>query len=88
MDIETFSKLSFKNGEAILKAEKCSCYYCLRVFDTKEVKLFVPERTGKATAICPHCDIDALIPGEVPKETLEAANDRWFGLKLTSKSNG
>jgi hypothetical protein len=31
------------------------------------------------TALCPHCQIDAVVPRQLDMPTLEALNLRWFG---------
>jgi hypothetical protein len=31
------------------------------------------------TALCPHCQIDAIVPEQLDVPTLEALNLRWFG---------
>ncbi len=76
MDIEQFSKLSLRNkGQLeVEQSGKCSCYYCLKVSDIQDIE----EYAGDQSALCPHCGIDAVIPGVISHEVLVAAMKRWF----------
>ncbi len=65
------SKLSFVN--------ECVCYYCLKIYNTSEIK----EWTDKDdTAICPYCGVDAILPinNEEDKnlEVLSKIHKYWF----------
>jgi len=75
MNIETITKYSFNNVEELNRNEKCGCYFCIRTFLVSEITDFADN--GK-TALCPNCDIDAIVPGEVSSEFLMAACERWF----------
>jgi NAD-dependent SIR2 family protein deacetylase len=59
-----------------LSAEACACFRCLRRYPRSEIH----EWTDKgATAICPHCGIDSVIPSTaVTDEELRAMRDHWF----------
>jgi hypothetical protein len=39
--------------------DRCSCYHCLAEFDVEEIKEWTDQ--GE-TAICPHCNIDSVLP--------------------------
>ena len=52
---------SICNKEELKKVEKCGCFYCSRIFDTSEIKEWIEENSGAETAMCPYCDIDAVI---------------------------
>jgi hypothetical protein len=54
---------SFRNAEEIKASKLCGCFYCCKIFDAKEVTdiHIATEKSGGATAWCPHCNIDALI---------------------------
>jgi hypothetical protein len=41
--------------------QNVGCYACQKVFKAAEVKDFIVELNQQKTAICPHCDADALI---------------------------
>lgn len=76
-----YISLSFGN-EALLKRNSyCSCYNCLRAFKTDSVVDYATERNGNRTGFCPHCWVDALLPGVVEQEELSYANSICFGRK-------
>jgi hypothetical protein len=74
-DIENFPQKSRRNRAEIENHSTCSCYFCLRSFLKEEVIEWVDK--GE-TALCPHCGIDALIPGVVSSELLTSAKIRFF----------
>ena len=82
MDSEIIAAHPFsKNNKPMLKKDKkCGCFYCLRIFDTSEIKEWIEDENG--TALCPFCGIDSVI-GEsagypLEKTFLEAMNRYWF----------
>jgi len=75
MNIENITKYSFNNVEELNLNEKCGCYFCIRTFPVTEITDFADN--GK-TALCPNCDIDAILPGVISTEFLEAACEKWF----------
>lgn len=73
-------KFSINNKEQLLKDKKCGCFYCLKIFDPKEITDWLTDSVG--TAICPYCSIDSII-GEysgypVTKEFLKKMHKYWF----------
>lgn len=78
MTLEQLHKKSFKNSEQIKTAEICSCFYCLRKYPGKTVKEFAKEDDNKATAICPFCWIDAVIPEDVSEQVLKEMCKTYF----------
>ena len=59
--------------------ERCTlagCISCLRVVSPAAVTEWCDDDT---TALCPHCSVDALIPGLVDTGVLEELHRRWFG---------
>jgi hypothetical protein len=53
---------SFNNRQHLLVyGGPCGCFYCLRLFEASAVGVWVGR--GDATALCPHCHIDAVLPG-------------------------
>lgn len=48
----------FHNWEQLLKVSKCGCFYCLKIFNPKEIKKWCD---SEKTAICPYCGIDSII---------------------------
>ncbi len=66
--------------EQLLKDSNCGCFYCLEIFNPKEISDWVMDTSG--TAICPYCDIDSII-GEssgypITKDFLEKMREYWF----------
>ena len=53
------------NQEAVQTAKKCGCFYCLKIFDPREVEItqWADGCFGiPFTALCPYCDIDSVLP--------------------------
>lgn len=75
MDVETAPDQSYKNRERLARESTCSCYQCIRQFPTSEITEWVD---GGLTALCPHCDVDALLPGAVAMDLLARMHERWF----------
>lgn len=56
----------------------CGCYYCLSIFEPKEVVGWID---NNETALCPKCNVDSVIGDSVicvNKDILEKANKYWF----------
>jgi hypothetical protein len=75
MQVKDATEASYNNRAAIKAATTCSCYQCMRTFPASDVWEFID--SGE-TALCPICDIDSVLPEEVPIETLRAMNEHWF----------
>lgn len=78
-DVEKFPTLSRNNYRRILAAGQGSCYFCLRHFAATDIDetAFCDDNT----VLCPHCGIDAVVPGTIDSATLVAACTRWFAAK-------
>lgn len=73
--------------KAVLSSELCGCFHCLSVFSPSEIAEWIeepedcPRGPGK-TALCPRCDIDAVLPEsefyEITPELLKAMYQEWF----------
>lgn len=50
---------SYNHREKLLADEKCGCFYCLTIFNPKEILDWVDDIS--ATAICPYCGVDSII---------------------------
>ena len=65
--------------------KKCGCFYCLKIFNPKEITEWIIDDNPcdkDGTAICPYCGIDSVI-GEssgypITTEFLKKMNDYWF----------
>jgi len=70
---------SSHNKKLIASAEKCYCFYCKSSMKSDEIKTYID---NGETALCPKCDIDAIIPdsiGEtVDEEIISQMNEYWF----------
>ena len=76
---------SNNHKEALQHDNKCGCFYCLTIFDPKEITEWLEydnpcDRYG--TAICPYCGIDSII-GEssgfpITKEFLQKMKNYWM----------
>lgn len=78
--ISEASEFSIRNREALAQSSLAACYYCQSVFAPAEVSEFTD---GGETGLCPHCGIDAVLPGNAgygfSEATLRALNEFWFG---------
>jgi hypothetical protein len=79
IDFNQTHELSNDNREKLSQANVCGCFYCLRIFDPKEI---VWEPTEDDTAMCPYCGIDSVIAGSkglpITKELLQKMRQFWF----------
>lgn len=79
-ELITAHQLSINNKEELIKGKKCGCFYCLKIFNSNEIKEWIEDKRG--TALCPYCNIDAVIvenPNQpLTKEYLERMKDYWF----------
>ncbi len=74
---------SINNKSALLKDNKCGCFYCNKIFSPTEITQWIEDKIDD-TAICPFCCIDSVI-GEssgfpITKEFLMMMHDYWFGI--------
>jgi len=72
------SKYSIRNKIYLENSEMCGCYYCLSIFEPKEVVGWID---NNETALCPKCNVDSVIGDSVicvNKDILEKANKYWF----------
>lgn len=58
-EIAKYSYAGIHNRSDLEKSMKCGCYHCLRIFEPKDIRMWVD--TKKDTALCPHCGIDAVV---------------------------
>lgn len=77
-------KHSIFNRAELSESQLCGCFYCLEIFEPKQIVEWVDEGDGKVeTAMCPFCGIDSVIgnKSEYPAtdETfLKAMYDQFF----------
>ena len=79
MDIISAHKLSVHNRDALKKANRCGCFFCLEIYSPKEIYDWI---SFDDTAICPHCWVDSVIPESSELSLTEAflkeMHDYWF----------
>ena len=67
---------------ALQKDHVCGCFYCLEIFDPKEISEWIEDEEG--TAICPYCGIDSIIGKSsgypITKSFLKEMRGYWFGI--------
>jgi len=76
-EIKNLSKYSKKNKNYLKESKKCGCYFCLNIFEPKNIKEWTD---NGETAICPFCHVDSVIDDSqnLNKEFLEEASKYWF----------
>lgn len=52
-------KSSANHKKELKRAGLCGCFYCLKIFDAREINTWIRDPGG--TAICPYCGIDSVI---------------------------
>ncbi len=80
MDYISAHQFSSNHRQQLLSDKKCGCFYCLKIFDPKEITNWIEDEEG--TAICPYCGIDSVI-GEssgypITEEFLAKMQNHWF----------
>lgn len=70
---------SAHNRSRIAVADKCYCFHCKAVLDSREITDYADH--GQ-TAICPKCGIDSIIPDSIDEplneKTVAELNQYWF----------
>ena len=79
IDLVYAHRLCESNQEKLKGAQVCGCFYCLRIFDPKEI---VWEDESDQTAMCPYCGIDSVLPESavfpITKAFLKKMHEFWF----------
>lgn len=84
-DVIEAHRFSNNHKEQLLQDKKCGCFYCMKIFDPKEIVIWLEDKNpcDKAgTAVCPYCGIDSVL-GEssgypITQEFLTEMNKYWF----------
>ena len=68
-----------RNKDDLQKDTICGCFYCLKIFSPKEIKMWLDRED---TALCPYCCADSVI-GEssgypITREFLRKMKEYWF----------
>lgn len=61
MKLEQIHLMSMANWDKRLVSSNAGCFFCGGIYPAKEVREHVDEEDGSKTALCPYCDIDAVI---------------------------
>lgn len=78
-DLIDAHRFSSSHRAQLPKDQSCGCFFCLSIFDPKEIDTWLePE----ATAICPYCGVDTIIGRSsdypITKEFLQKMRELWF----------
>jgi len=73
-------KYSSRHKKLVEESSICSCFYCLTIYPTGDIKEWVP---NEDTAICPHCGIDSVLPSNsglpvTEPDFLRQMHKHWF----------
>ncbi|VEJ49764.1 hypothetical protein [Neisseria weaveri] len=75
-----------ENFSTLSQPQICGCFHCQKLFPSTDLteEDFIEEDSGKKTAFCPHCGIDAVIGSndhELNPEFLSAMHHYWFNYR-------
>lgn len=81
-DPATEYECSRQHREAVLAAERCGCFSCLRMFPSSQIADWTDDDedgTGQ-TALCPRCGNDAVLPVRegIDETFLRRMNRQWY----------
>ncbi|AEF21811.1 conserved hypothetical cytosolic protein [Pseudomonas fulva 12-X] len=78
-DIKETHKYSIRHRGELKNSETCGCFYCLDIFDYKNIEDWIGDGD---TALCPSCGIDSVIGSvsgfQINREFLSAMKKHWF----------
>lgn len=76
--VDAMISTSFRNQrlvrQAVAQGRECGCYFCGERFPAQAIEGF----TSDGCALCPHCDVDAVLVGVTDAAILAAGTERWF----------
>ena len=78
-DPAALHELSSKHRSTLEAVGVGCCFYCGLDFMVEEIKEWID---GAQTALCPHCGVDAVLPGSQPEDWLRDMGQRYFGPEL------
>ena len=73
--IDQAPKLAINNRKEVMASLMASCYFCCKIINTSEIKSFTDKGN---TILCPFCNCDTVIAGEVPERDLRQIKDYWI----------
>ncbi len=81
-DIAAAQKHAVNNQDEIEASDECGCYHCLEIFSKSEIEDWTEGEEG-VTAVCPKCDVEAVIGDAaglaLTEEFLDAVRNEVFG---------
>jgi len=84
MDLESAHRFCAGHRNLVVMSEICGCFYCLSVFRPISIHDWIDgkEWEPKATALCPRCGIDSVLPSAagilITEQFLNTMHDHWF----------
>jgi hypothetical protein len=73
--LEELHTCCYSHRERILKEETIGCFFCRNMSNVTDI-----EEWSGATAHCPKCGVDAVLPGSLCDESVLIEMDNyWFG---------
>ena len=77
-------RFSSGNRNLVVMSDNCGCFHCLAIFKPTSIFAWTDGKEWEphATALCPKCGIDSVLPSEagfpITKEFLKAMENHWF----------
>jgi hypothetical protein len=79
IEIATAPMIAIRNRKQVETSQTVGCYYCLKIYPATEIKEYTD---NTATALCPHCHIDSIIPEKavenLNQSILKEMHNFWF----------
>jgi hypothetical protein len=78
-DVQAAHRSSSRHRALVEQSDLCGCFYCLQLFPPSEIHDWADDG---ATAICPKCGIDSVLPSAtgfpLSRAFLTNMNRHWF----------
>ena len=65
------------NRQAVQQSTECVCVYCCVKFHPSTIEEWVDD---DLTAVCPHCDVDAVVPAPYTDDDIRRWHQEGFGM--------
>lgn len=81
LELEKAHRHSINNESEIEKSSVCGCFYCKKIFTPSIIQEWLNDDKDD-TALCPYCQIDAVIGSssgyEITSTFLQELHDKYF----------
>lgn len=79
-ELSRIHTLCFHNRLLLKMFKTGSCFHCLQKCTYDQIDEWMDEKVGDfgLTAMCPHCHIDTVLPGDYDKHCLTIINKMFF----------